>query len=173
MDCSPPGSSTYGVLQARILEWVTIPFSGEPSNLLFLPDPPHIQSVCRSSWLGLQNGSLLCPLLPTLPCSGLSPLPWMAALTAAANAPVSWPAPLTPTSDQQAQNRQTAGCYRPASLARSAPASLPFTLLLEQAHLVPTPGPLRLLFPLLEGSSHQTGLRLLLSVQVSPLSSLG
>ena len=27
MDCSPPGSSIYGILQARILEWVAIPFS--------------------------------------------------------------------------------------------------------------------------------------------------
>ena len=27
MDCSPPGSSVHGVLQARILEWVAIPFS--------------------------------------------------------------------------------------------------------------------------------------------------
>ena len=27
VDCSPPGSSVHGVLQARILEWVTIPFS--------------------------------------------------------------------------------------------------------------------------------------------------
>ena len=27
MDCGPPGSSVHGVLQARILEWVTIPFS--------------------------------------------------------------------------------------------------------------------------------------------------
>ena len=26
-DCSPPGSSVYGILQARILEWVAIPFS--------------------------------------------------------------------------------------------------------------------------------------------------
>ena len=25
--CSPPGSSVYGILQARILEWVAIPFS--------------------------------------------------------------------------------------------------------------------------------------------------
>ena len=29
MDCSPPGSSIYGILQARILEWVAIPFSRE------------------------------------------------------------------------------------------------------------------------------------------------
>ena len=27
MDCSPPGSSVHGLLQARILEWVAIPFS--------------------------------------------------------------------------------------------------------------------------------------------------
>ena len=26
-DCSPPGSSVYGILQARILEWVAISFS--------------------------------------------------------------------------------------------------------------------------------------------------
>ena len=26
MDCSPPGSSVYGILQARILEWVAISF---------------------------------------------------------------------------------------------------------------------------------------------------
>ena len=26
MDCSPPGSSVLGILQARILEWVAIPF---------------------------------------------------------------------------------------------------------------------------------------------------
>ena len=27
LDCSPPGSSIYGILQVRILEWVTIPYS--------------------------------------------------------------------------------------------------------------------------------------------------
>ena len=27
MDCSPPGSSVQGILQARILEWVATPFS--------------------------------------------------------------------------------------------------------------------------------------------------
>ena len=27
MDCSPPGSSVHGISQARILEWVAIPFS--------------------------------------------------------------------------------------------------------------------------------------------------
>ena len=33
MDCSPPGSSVQGILQARILEWVAIPFPRD------LPDP--------------------------------------------------------------------------------------------------------------------------------------
>jgi len=27
MDYSPPGSSVHGILQARILEWIAIPFS--------------------------------------------------------------------------------------------------------------------------------------------------
>ena len=31
MVCSPPGSSIHGILQARILEWVGIPFSRGPS----------------------------------------------------------------------------------------------------------------------------------------------
>ena len=28
MDCSPPGSSVYGIFQARVLEWGAIAFSG-------------------------------------------------------------------------------------------------------------------------------------------------
>ena len=31
IDCSPSGSSVHGILQARILEWVAIPFSRGPS----------------------------------------------------------------------------------------------------------------------------------------------
>ena len=33
VDCSPPGFSVYGILQARILEWVAIPFSRGSSQL--------------------------------------------------------------------------------------------------------------------------------------------
>ena len=33
MDCSPPGSSVHGILQARILEWLSFPSPGD------LPDP--------------------------------------------------------------------------------------------------------------------------------------
>ena len=32
VDCSPPGSSVHGILQARILEWVAIPFSRDLPN---------------------------------------------------------------------------------------------------------------------------------------------
>ena len=31
VDCSPPGSSVRGILQAKILEWVAIPFSRRSS----------------------------------------------------------------------------------------------------------------------------------------------
>ena len=32
IQCSPPGSSVHGILQARILEWVAIPFSRRSSR---------------------------------------------------------------------------------------------------------------------------------------------
>ena len=31
-DCSPPGSSVHGILQARTLEWVALPSSGGSSQ---------------------------------------------------------------------------------------------------------------------------------------------
>ena len=33
MDCSPPGSSVHGLVQARIPEWVAVPFSGKSGDL--------------------------------------------------------------------------------------------------------------------------------------------
>ena len=45
MDCSSPGSSVLGILQARILEWVPIPSPGD------LPDP------------GIEPWSLMSPAL--------------------------------------------------------------------------------------------------------------
>ena len=41
MDYSPPGSSIHGILQARVLEWGAIAFSG--SNLLLLLS--HFSSI--------------------------------------------------------------------------------------------------------------------------------
>ena len=34
IDCSPPVSSVHGILQARILEWVAVPFSTDFDVLL-------------------------------------------------------------------------------------------------------------------------------------------
>ena len=42
IDCSLPGSSVHGILQARILEWVAV------SSLRGLPDP-RIEPACLMS----------------------------------------------------------------------------------------------------------------------------
>ena len=52
MDCSLPGSSVHGILQARILEWAAMPSSRESSQ-----SNPHL--LCLLHWL---TGSL--PLAP-------------------------------------------------------------------------------------------------------------
>ena len=39
MDWSPPGSSVHGILQARVLEWVAIPFSRGSSQTRDLFNP--------------------------------------------------------------------------------------------------------------------------------------
>ena len=53
-DCSPPGSSVHGILQARILEWVAMPSSRGSSQ-------PRDQTHVSSS-LALAGSSL--PLAP-------------------------------------------------------------------------------------------------------------
>ena len=46
MDCSPPGFSVHGILQARILEWVAIPFSRGVSPTQGLnPGLPHCRQI--------------------------------------------------------------------------------------------------------------------------------
>ena len=44
MDYSPPASSVHGILQARILEWVAIPFSRGSSQLGIEPASLHWQA---------------------------------------------------------------------------------------------------------------------------------
>ena len=44
IDCSLPGSSVHGILQARILEWVTIPFSRRSSQPRDRPRSPALQA---------------------------------------------------------------------------------------------------------------------------------
>ena len=55
MDCSPPGSSVHGILQARILEWVAMPSSRGSSR----PRDRTCVSYVSGIW---QAGSL--PLVP-------------------------------------------------------------------------------------------------------------
>ena len=47
-DCSLPGSSVHGILQAKILKWVPCPPPGDLPNLGIEPGPPALQmdSLC-------------------------------------------------------------------------------------------------------------------------------
>ena len=54
MDCSPPGSSVHGILQARMLEWVAISFSsnaGDRVQSLGQEDPLEKGMAVHSSIL--------------------------------------------------------------------------------------------------------------------------
>ena len=66
MDCSLPGSSVHGILQARILKWVTIPFSKGSSLLQGIfptqgsnPGLPHCSQILHHL---SHPGSMLFPL---------------------------------------------------------------------------------------------------------------
>ena len=64
MDCSPPGSSIHGILQAKVLEWGAIAFStciGRRSLNYWTAREVPLQSF----YTGCQGGS---PTLPFLPC---------------------------------------------------------------------------------------------------------
>ena len=56
MDCSLPGSSVHGILQARILEWVAMPFSTGSSQ-------PRDQT---QGWGGQDALSSITPFIPLL-----------------------------------------------------------------------------------------------------------
>ena len=51
MDCSPPGSSVHGILQATILEWVAVPSSKyngySTMKLNVSSDPVHSFHICN------------------------------------------------------------------------------------------------------------------------------
>ena len=65
MDCSLPGSSVHGILQARILEWVAISFSrGSSQPRESNPGLPHRrQMLYPLSHQGSSKYLLLVPLL--------------------------------------------------------------------------------------------------------------
>ena len=58
MDSSPPGSFVHGMLQARILEWVAMPFSRRSSQRKHRMNPGHLRLL---HW---QVGSLAPPGKP-------------------------------------------------------------------------------------------------------------
>ena len=50
MDCSLPSSSVHGILQARILEWVAIPFARESSQTRDWTQVSQIAGGFFTSW---------------------------------------------------------------------------------------------------------------------------
>ena len=50
MDCSLPGSSVHGILQARMLEWVAMPSSRESSQLRDWTQVSHIAGGFFTIW---------------------------------------------------------------------------------------------------------------------------
>ena len=54
MDCSPPGSSVLGILQARKLEWIVIPFSRGSPQPRYLTWVSCIASGFFSIWATMQ-----------------------------------------------------------------------------------------------------------------------
>ena len=82
MDCSPPGSSVHGILQARILEWVAIPSPGDLPNPGIKPRSPsapalQADSLPLSHWVAaaksLQSCLTLCDSIDGSPPG--SPVP--------------------------------------------------------------------------------------------------
>ena len=50
VDCSPPGSSAHGILQARILEWVAMPSSRGSSKPRDLSHVSYVSCNGRQEW---------------------------------------------------------------------------------------------------------------------------
>ena len=73
MDCSPPGSSVYGILQARILEWVAVPFSRYS---------PHPRIESTSPALPSRFFTTEPPRKPYFTCSSVTihPIPFFPAI---------------------------------------------------------------------------------------------
>ena len=57
MDCTPPGSSVHGILQARVLEWGAIAFSRasltENKSVLFLGPVTPAGTRGKVTWEGV------------------------------------------------------------------------------------------------------------------------
>ena len=61
MDCSPPGYSVHGILQARILRWVAMPFSRGSSQPKYQTRSPALQAnFFTAEPLGKPIGGMTC-----------------------------------------------------------------------------------------------------------------
>ena len=50
MDCSLPGSSSHGIFQARVLEWVAIAFSDSLEQCMPIHGGPGAEANSAQSW---------------------------------------------------------------------------------------------------------------------------
>ena len=66
MDCSLPGSSVHGILQARVLDWIASPSLGDLPNPGIEPKSPTLQAD------SLPNEPQGSPNLNLLPLNSLS-----------------------------------------------------------------------------------------------------
>ena len=69
MDCSLPGSSVPRIFQARVLEWVTIAFSGNIQGISLNPPPTSNHHPCqKTTTTKLEIGTrITSPILETAP----------------------------------------------------------------------------------------------------------
>ena len=70
MDCNLPGPSVYEILQARILEWVVIPFSRGSSQPR---DRTQVSALQASSLHLIHQGSPKLPFNPAIQLLGIDP----------------------------------------------------------------------------------------------------
>ena len=84
MDCSPPGSSVHGILQARILEWVAIPFSrgfSQPRNQTwvscvaskFLYPMSHYSMLCWKEYFQSKDVTAMIVLVKKMSAKRMEP----------------------------------------------------------------------------------------------------
>ena len=74
MDCSPPGSSVRGILQARILEWVVMPFSRGSSQPRDQTCVSNVSCIC--GWVGTSLVAQTVKRLPTMQETRVRSLGW-------------------------------------------------------------------------------------------------
>ena len=119
MDCSLPGSSSYGISQARIMEWVAISFSRGSS----LPrDQTHISCIGR--WVLYHWAPREAPKFLTGLDKSLTPLTCWTMTKIHINCSCSFQQPLLPVSRTQRSAKHLASC--PLDILKTTGRSLRF-----------------------------------------------